>query len=134
MILFFILVDQYLKYLALHGLLRYDWVVLKTTLVKNPGISFGILGGFSPLLIASLQLLALVWIYRLKLPKSITILCLAGGISNFIDRLYHGFVIDYIQLQLLGYQWPTVINLADFYLFLSLILWLIHFRKSVFKW
>ena len=40
-------------------------------------------------------------------------LIIAGGLSNLIDRLCYGAVIDYIFLHLAGWQWPAVFNLAD---------------------
>ena len=40
-------------------------------------------------------------------------LIIAGGLSNLIDRLCYGAVIDYIFLHLAGWQWPAIFNLAD---------------------
>jgi signal peptidase II len=43
-------------------------------------------------------------------------LILSGGISNLIDRLVHGCVVDFIDLKF----WP-VFNLADLYITLGII-------------
>jgi signal peptidase II len=40
------------------------------------------------------------------------LLILAGGISNFCDRLWYGSVIDFIQLHLSDWYFP-VFNVAD---------------------
>ena len=42
-------------------------------------------------------------------------LLLAGGVSNMIDRVCYGAVVDYITLFFHGYYWPTIFNLADGY-------------------
>lgn len=39
-------------------------------------------------------------------------LILGGAIGNVIDRLYHGYVIDFIQWYYAGYYWPSF-NIAD---------------------
>lgn len=48
--------------------------------------------------------------------KSGFILILSGGISNLLERLLQGYVVDYIFLL------NGVLNLADFYIFLGVIL------------
>lgn len=37
----------------------------------------------------------------------------AGGMSNAIDRLWHGGVIDYLWFHVGDWHWPAVINIAD---------------------
>jgi signal peptidase II len=39
-------------------------------------------------------------------------LILGGAIGNLIDRIYLGYVIDYIQVWLGSYPWPAF-NIAD---------------------
>jgi len=53
------------------------------------------------------------------------LLILSGGISNIIDRLSFGCVIDFIDLKF----WP-VFNFADIYITLGAILILINHSKS----
>jgi signal peptidase II len=53
-------------------------------------------------------------------------LILSGAVSNIIDRLYFGCVIDFIDLKI----WP-VFNLADSFIVLGVILILLkQFKKS----
>ena len=40
------------------------------------------------------------------------ILILAGAIGNFIDRIFRGFVIDFIDVYIGEYHWPAF-NFAD---------------------
>jgi len=88
-------------------------------LVKNFGIGFGLnfgtLGNIAVLAIA----LAFFVYYCLRhnIPGFIFVLILAGGISNIIDRLYFGYVRDFLDLNL-GF----VFNLADVMIVVGLIL------------
>ena len=49
------------------------------------------------------------------------ILVLSGAVGNFIDRVFHGFVIDFIDIYLGSYHWPAF-NLADSSITLGFIL------------
>jgi len=40
------------------------------------------------------------------------LLVIAGALSNFIDRLYYGAVVDFIDLYVYSWHWPTF-NVAD---------------------
>ena len=53
---------------------------------------------------------------------------LAGGISNIIDRICRGFVIDYISIRFLG-----VCNLADFCIVFGVILLAFNELKTIKK-
>ena len=48
----------------------------------------------------------------------------AGIIGNFIDRLVNGFVIDYLNFYIFGYDYP-VFNIADIFIVLGIILMII---------
>ena len=37
----------------------------------------------------------------------------AGGISNAMDRLRHGGVIDYLWFHVGDWHWPAIVNIAD---------------------
>lgn len=64
-----------------------------------------------------------IWISKISvLPL---ILVLSGAISNIIDRLIYGCIIDFIDLKV----WP-VFNLADVFITLGVILFLFYFYKK----
>lgn len=81
----------------------------------NYGVAFGL--GSNQLVLSILIIIVIVvivhYLIRAYLEKnslavfSLTLI-LAGSLSNLIDRLRYGFVIDYIDL-----KWFTVFNLAD---------------------
>ena len=56
------------------------------------------------------------WIKRVPVDEKLTAvslcLILGGALGNLIDRIYLGYVIDYIQVWLGSYPWPAF-NIAD---------------------
>ncbi|MEX0323009.1 MAG: signal peptidase II [Puniceicoccaceae bacterium] len=99
----------------------------------NHGAAWGMLEGFSWLLVTlAIVVLVLIAVFRkdLALVQPINQICfglICGGIvGNTIDRLFRGHVVDFIDVRLPGYQWPTF-NVADsaivvgtiFYIFLQ---------------
>lgn len=87
---------------------------------RNTGAAFGVLAGHRFLLIL-ITIIALVFIfaYYLRFRESRWMqvslgFLLGGAIGNFIDRLYLGEVIDFLQFGIAsqGLFWPTF-NVAD---------------------
>jgi signal peptidase II len=124
-----IFVDQVTKYWAYTRLrISPDIDVinsfLKLSYVENPGIAFGVFSDTSGALklwaLAAISLIAigLVVYFALKtppdkiLPAAALMLVLGGIIGNLIDRLWLGAVIDFIELYIEQYHWPTF-NIAD---------------------
>ena len=104
------------------------------TLIHNKGAAFGILRNQAPLFIStSVFAIILIW-FNLKKNKhrklySIALsLILAGAGGNLIDRLFFGYVIDFLDLRI----WP-VFNIADSAITIGAILlgWEIFFKKDV---
>ncbi len=56
-------------------------------------------------------------------------LMIAGALGNFIDRVIHNFVIDYIDINIFGYDFP-VFNIADMLLVCGVI---VIFLESIRK-
>lgn len=90
--------------------------------VKNFGIAFGILKGQTGLLILfiSVVLIALLYLVFSKKIKSKQLLVaisfiIGGGIGNLIDRMFFGYVIDYLKLSF----FPPVCNLSDYFICLG---------------
>jgi len=96
----------------------FDWF-----LTYNKGAAFSFLasaGGwqrwFFTITTIVISTVILIWIKRVPNEEKITIvslcLILGGAIGNLIDRLYLGYVIDFIQVWLGSYAWPAF-NIAD---------------------
>ena len=119
--------DQYTKVLAYDNLLGQPAVeilpVFSLVLVFNEGAAFGFLhdaGGWQHYLFVGLasvfSLVLIVWIWReckrngwLALALS---LVLGGAIGNLLDRVNHGYVVDFILLHYSGWTFPAF-NIAD---------------------
>ena len=93
---------------------------LRLTLVANRGISFGLLQGDAGtgrlvLILFSLAVaIALaLWVRRAnrRLTAAGVGLIVGGAIGNVIDRVRIGQVVDFIDVQRLGFPW--VFNIAD---------------------
>ena len=54
------------------------------------------------------------------------LLMILGGVSNLFDRIYYGFVIDFIWLKFLPI---SIFNLADVLIFLGIICLLFNLKK-----
>jgi lipoprotein signal peptidase len=95
--------------------------ILNLTMVWNHGVTFGLLDGFgqwSYLLLAGVALAVVgalvVWLRRADSPLVATALgaIVGGAISNVIDRLRFGAVVDFIHAHVGDISW-YVFNLAD---------------------
>jgi signal peptidase II len=59
----------------------------------------------------------LVWLWRIRRDRQIVLstglsLVLGGAIGNVIDRIVHGHVVDFIQVLIFGWPFPSF-NVAD---------------------
>ena len=57
-------------------------------------------------------------------------LIIGGIIGNLIDRLFRGFVIDFIDLRFFNYQYP-IFNLADSAMVIGVFLIIYHLITGV---
>ena len=89
------------------------WQFIKLTYIHNTGAAFGILNGSRILFVlftaALLVLVALVWRKAwMKRYYCAVSLILGGALGNCIDRIFRGYVVDFIDFT----YWP-VFNIAD---------------------
>ena len=96
--------------------------------VKNTGAAWGIFSnGTLILAIASIifLLFAIKYIYELKTISKLSVFTYAtligGIIGNLIDRLFRGYVVDFLSFNIFGYSFP-VFNIADIFIVVSIIL------------
>ena len=111
--------------------------VLKLTYIQNTGADFGIGSNSTSMFVAvNLVIIGLIIYFIFSKKEEISKLILialhlivAGGISNLIDRIIRGFVIDYIDISLL-IRYP-VFNLADIFIVVGCIIIAISLIKDV---
>jgi signal peptidase II len=98
--------------------------LLALTLVLNPGLAFGLLGGVPDgwrWLVATLSLVALAVLARVALrvlpgggwAGQLAIgLIFGGAVGNLVDRARFGAVVDFVDVHWRGWHWPAF-NVAD---------------------
>ena len=91
--------------------------VLSLTYVENYGAAFGMLQNSRWVFITlTIAIISAILAYRIrsgengKLFNSASILLISGGMSNLIDRIFRGYVVDMIQFTFIDYP---VFNFAD---------------------
>lgn len=140
-VLFLIFLDQGTKYLSVTYLSRKDRMVLikgvlELRYLENRGMAFGMFEGKIPVFVVLCIVFFCVFIYFYRkvpkinyyLPLVLTaFLMLAGAVGNFIDRVWRGFVVDFIYFSLIDFP---IFNVADIYVVVSgiLLVYLVCFR------
>ncbi|GAA6817981.1 signal peptidase II [Helicobacter pylori] len=101
---------------------------LNITSHRNNGAAWGILSGkMSFFFIITLIILIVLVVFYIKEAKNNLFmqialsLLFAGALGNFIDRLSHGEVVDFIDTYIFGYNFP-IFNVADSSLTIGVLL------------
>ena len=131
-----ILVDQFTKYLIYYNykiFINKDFLLFKIDFVKNYGAAFNIFSGnriFLSLISIIFSILLIYLILSKNNIKTIDLysysLILGGTIGNGLDRILKGFVIDFINLNIINFP---VFNVAD----ISINIGFIFILYSIFK-
>lgn len=103
--------------------------LLDLVYVENTGAAFGLFADQRWVFITLTIIFVIVLIavlFRLKITNKIyftaMFLILGGAVGNLIDRIFNGFVVDYLQLSF----FPPVCNLADYCVVIGVVLMLIY--------
>ena len=132
-----VILDQVTKALVINFFNLYDSVALlpmiNLTFVVNYGFAFGLLNNPSlNQILVSLVILAIIiyFLYLLiktqdKIFQLTLTLILAGALGNFTDRIFRGFVIDFIDIYIGKYHWPAF-NIADSCITLGFVVLMIN--------
>lgn len=106
-----------LEHLAPVGSITLIEKFLSLTYVENTGAAFGSFSAHTTLLsvfTALVLIVGLIYLLSGKVNSKIAYACLtviiAGGISNLLDRIFRGFVVDYIEPLFVNF---AVFNFAD---------------------
>jgi len=134
--IFIILIDQLTKYLIFYNykiFINKDFLLFRLDLVKNYGAAFNILSGSRIFLSFISIIFSILLIYLMLSKNSLKSIdyysysfILGGTIGNGIDRISKGFVIDFINLNIINFP---VFNIAD----ISINIGFIFLLYSIFK-
>ena len=118
--IFIAVIDQFTKYLMFYNkklFINKDLLLFKLDVVKNYGAAFNIFSGsriFLTLISIFFSILIIYLIFRKNTLNSFDLysysFILGGTIGNGIDRIYKGFVVDFINLNIINFP---VFNIAD---------------------
>ena len=130
---FLIFIDQIIKFFIRIYDPSIDLGILRIVFLKNTGIAFSIFTGYNSILIlVGLVFVGLAIYFHEYLIKEFSyfafILILAGAISNLIDRIFLGYVVDMISVL----SFP-VFNIADSMITLGAILILVKYVMEELK-
>ena len=134
--IFIVLIDQFTKYLIFYNkelIINKDFLLFKLDFVKNYGAAFIIFSGSRILLSLISILFSILLIYLIFRKNTLNSFdlysysfILGGTIGNGIDRIYKGFVVDFINLNIINFP---VFNIAD----ISINIGFIFLLYNVFK-
>lgn len=136
-----VILDQIVKYLIISKCTLYkkNPVIdgfFNITYVQNRGAAWGILNN-NIILLVVITVLALglicSFIFKESNIKKLDIvlygMLLGGIIGNFIDRIFRGYVIDFLDFIIFGYDFP-VFNIADMLIVISVGIMIITYWRS----
>ncbi len=133
-----VLLDQWSKHLAVTHLKGQPDIplikgVFELSYLENSGMAWGLLAGGRWLFLAGTFFILALIIYafikapltrRYRLLRMVLAGLSAGAAGNLIDRLFHGYVVDFFSFCLINFP---IFNVADCYVVVSGILFLILF-------
>ena len=135
--IFIVLIDQYTKYLMSYNyklFINKDFLLFKLDFVKNYGAAFNIFSGsriFLSLISIIISIFLISLIFRKNNLNSFDLYAysfiLGGTIGNGIDRIFKGFVVDFINLNIINFP---VFNIADISINIGFIILLYNIFKN----
>ncbi len=135
--IFITLIDQFTKYIMFYNkklFINKDFLLFKLDFVKNYGAAFNIFSGsriFLSLISILFSILLIYLIFRKNTLNPFDLysysFILGGTIGNGIDRIYRGFVVDFINLNVINFP---VFNIADISINIGFIFLLYNIFKN----
>ena len=140
-----VLIDQISKHLVIKNFSIGESLnllpVLDVYLILNTGIAFSLFddgGNFGRWLLVFLVSLVCIYLIYILATESLSkyesvamILILSGGLGNLIDRMFRGYVIDFINFYYDNYSF-YVFNFADTFITIGVIFYIFSMLNSKF--
>ena len=134
--IFIIFIDQFTKNLMFYNyknILKKDFLIFKLDFVKNYGAAFNIFSGNRIFLSCISIIFSILLTYFILRKNSLNLydlfaysFILGGTIGNGLDRIFRGYVIDFININMINFP---VFNIAD----ISINIGFIFLFYSIFK-
>ena len=131
------LIDHVIKYIIFYYydlFTNKDFILFRLEFVKNYGAAFNILSGSRIFLSLISIIFSIILIYLILIKKSSSQIelysysfILGGTIGNGLDRIFRGFVVDFINLNIISFP---VFNIADISINIGFILLLYSIFKN----
>ena len=127
--------DQYSKiYISLNinKLINKDLLILTIEYIRNYGAAFNILSGSRLFLslISIISTITLMYLIFIREDKRINKYGLsfiaAGSIGNGVDRIFYGYVIDFIKIKFVDFP---VFNIADISINIGILVLIINYFR-----
>ena len=135
--IFIVLIDQFTKYLIFDNkklFVNKDFLLFKLDFVQNYGAAFNIFSCsrvFLSLISIFFSILLIYLIFNKNTLNTFNLysysFILGGTIGNGIDRIYKGFVVDFINLNIINFP---VFNIADISINIGFIILLYNIFKN----
>ena len=135
--IFIVLIDQFLKYLIFYNkklFINKDFLLFKLDFVKNYGAAFNIFSGSRIFLSLISIIFSILLIYLILRKNNLNLVdllsysfILGGTIGNGFDRILKGYVIDFINLNIINFP---VFNIADISINIGFVFLLFNIFKN----
>ena len=132
-----VLIDQFTKYLMFYNhkiFMNKDFLLFRLDFVKNYGAAFNIFSGSRIFLSFISIIFSIILVYLILRKNNLNSLdlysysfILGGTIGNGMDRILRGFVIDFINLNIINFP---VFNIADISINIGFIFLLYNIFKN----
>lgn len=135
-----LLFDQIIKSIMQISNVHFNIIgnLLRFNYYQNTGAAWSILQGKTTILII-ISIIMLIFVYSMSFSydeskmRDISFGLLYGGIvGNLIDRVFYGYVRDFIDVNIFGYNFP-VFNIADMAIVIGVIILVISTIKGELK-
>lgn len=125
--LLLLIIDQVAKFMLINQNILLIPDVLEFSYSENSGVVLGLIqGDMMIIMIVSIVILGILARLLKKyfdkgrlVYATALVLVFAGGLSNLIDRILRGFVVDYLQIKLFSFP---IFNLADLLIIIGIII------------
>ena len=127
--------DQYSKiYISLNinKLINKDLLILTIEYIRNYGAAFNILSG-SRLFLSLISIIStIILMYLIFIRKDNRInkyglsFIVAGSIGNGIDRIFYGYVIDFIKIKFVDFP---IFNIADIAINIGILVMILNYFR-----